>query len=80
MKQTPWFSGAEKPHRTGVFKRRRQLYNFLGHMTNRQVRFALFEDGVWYCEARTAYGALKQRGNPSAYQDEPEWAGLRGEA
>lgn len=80
LKHTPWFSEG-KPARDGVFKRRRPVYH---HLTNQpaksKIRYALFRDGVWFCEAKSPELAEKMRGIESAYQTNIEWRGLEEQA
>lgn len=73
---TAWMPCTDHPVRNGVYQRRRIPHHAYGTPSNRySCTYALFENGIWCCEARTPFGALKHRGNPSAYQTEADWRG-----
>jgi len=65
---TPWYTDTN-PQKDGVYQRRRTQYQ---HVKNKPaklfIRYALFAEGVWHCEAKTAELAAKMKGYPSAFQ------------
>jgi len=72
---TPYFSGSEKPAYSGVYRRKRPVFDFLGNGPKKmQVRYNAFRNGQWYCEGSTPEEAAK-RTEPSYLQDVP-WCGL----
>lgn len=79
-KMTPWFSGAERPARDGVYERRARLRN--GHMSSSVVGFAKWIHGGWNYSRETVERAERDYGNESSYQPDRdsgldfEWRGL----
>lgn len=75
-KFTSWFDGtSDHPQRNGVFQRKRIPHRAFGNSKPAIQRYALFQDGIWYCEASSPAAAVKQFGNESAYQFLP-WRGM----